>query len=378
MRILHGADAHVGFAVPGSPTATGDALLRFAAEAAKHDVDLAVWSGDTFHTRRPAPSDLLVAVRAALALRAVGIPLVIGTGNHDGYTTIGDASSHTLGWWKELDMDGVYVLTEPGETLVSTRAGTAAMLHLPYPHKRAGETEDLQQRVLEAGKAATDAIARLAEDATTGLETILIAHVSVTGARLGAETAMKLGWDAMVDAVALEPFTYAALGHIHLPQPIADNAWYAGSGVATGFGDDTHRGWLLVDTEQPGSTVLIPSGGPEFRTIRINEGDPLDGVDVTGKAVKVVIKLAGPAKREGLTALSRSVVDALTASGARFVRVEVEEAQRQPGRRPAPESLDVETLVEGWLRSRDAPLEPATTIARQVVHSVRNGEGDEA
>lgn len=381
MRLLHGADAHAGLATLGRPVdEVGQSLVRFAEEAARLDVDLAVWSGDTFHSRRPGPTEIRQALAAIGILRRASIPVVIGTGNHDGYGTVADAESHTLAWLRDLELDGVYVMTRREVQTVPTAHGSVKVGHLPYPHKRtfAAATDDPAEQVRLASKWAEDEVTRLAEEGTE----LLVAHVSVTGARLGSETAMQLGWDTTISDVVLEPFRYAALGHIHVQQEVARNAWYAGSPEYMSFGEEGEpKGWLLVTFDSlpiAPSVSSIWSSTRQLYTVDVYEDGPIDQPmlppETGGNIIRLRLHPSG--RLDGRWA--RRVVDAARSAGAAFVKVEVVEApQTRVSRLPASEAVDLDPLVllGRWLELNGVPTEPAMTYGREAVYSARNEEG---
>jgi exonuclease SbcD len=361
MKLLHAADLHIGFSVPGLPSAQYHALHELTEAAIDRKVDAVIWAGDTFHSRRPSPADLLVAVRAANRLRQAGVELFVGTGNHDGYTAIGNADSHTLGWWAALESaldDGrgeIHVMTE-----ARVYRGGLAVAHLPYPHRRlvAGTELTPQEQVAEAGRIATRTVVDLAEQSAD----LLVAHVSFEGASLGSEAAMRMGWDAMLDPVVLEAFPYVALGHVHVQQEIAENAWYAGSLVPMGWGD-TATGFLVV--EDGTVAKVVPASSPSWLTAELDDWPGTFDGEVGPRSLVRVILRQSPDPR-----LARRVVDELRASGAAFVKVQFAPPEKER-RQVVVDRLDVEDLIASWCRRNSVDDEAVPVMARDVVQHVR-------
>jgi DNA repair protein SbcD/Mre11 len=373
VRLLHGADAHAGLANLGRPAdEVGRSLLRFAERAVDLSVDLAVWSGDTFHSRRPGPTEIRQALAAIGVLRRNAIPLVIGTGNHDGYGTVADPESHTLAWLSDLELDGVYCLTRREVQPIPTVSGTIRVGHLPYPHKRTFDAETPEEQVRLASAWANGQVERLAED---GAE-LLVAHVSVAGSRLGSETAMQLGWDTMIDPVVLEPFRYVALGHVHLQQEITPNAWYAGSPEYLSFGEEGHaKGWLLVDIGAAGidRITTVPSATRQLVTIDVADSGLVVPALPAGSIVRV--RLAEELSRDRNE--SRRVVDAVRATGASYVKVEVVPSPvTTRSRLPGGGAIDADpvALLRRWLELNGHESDLAVSIGAEIVHSARNDD----
>ena len=242
-----------------------------------------VIAGDTFHTRRPSPAAMAMLAEAVARLQARGIVPVVLPGNHDGMNTIGWATSHTLRWMAALSLMGVRIVTAPLVEELATRDGSVILTAMPYPHKRAFDTDpqlaelDPQDRVLEAGKRVERVIEALADQAVElggELPRLFAGHLSVAGAAFGTEQAMRMEWDAVVRAEVFDRFDYAALGHIHRQQQLSPRAWYAGSPDFHGFADaGEKKGFLLAVVERGKEPVveLVPSGARKMGVLTLEQ-----------------------------------------------------------------------------------------------------------
>jgi len=393
VRIAHSADWHIGLSRYGQVLPDGRnsrivdferTLERFVQSAITEGADLAIFAGDTFHTRREGPEERAAFARGLSRLARSHIPVIVGTGNHDGMSTVGDPSSHSLRWLQELALPGVQVVTEPGQSvLVRTQDGPTITV-LPYPHKRAFDVElahlDPEDRVIEAGRRLESAIALLADQAQkargAGHPSIFVGHLTVAGSRTGSEATMKLGWDIAVSARAFDGFDYAALGHIHAAQQM-DKAVYPGSPEYIDFGDATQvKGWVIADVEVGQVPVVrrVPSGARQMVDYTAYaEGDtfsmyaPTPSVPLDGAMVRLIIE-ATKVPRSGDVA---GLVKALRDGGASFVKVDVRIDRPDAVRVDADPDLDIIEATRRWLNANGHAEEPAITMAQQLIAAGR-------
>jgi hypothetical protein len=268
VRLLHTADLHLGLTRYGHPTASGGnsriddfalTLDHIADVAIEQKVAAVVVAGDLFNTRREGPQERNAFARFARRLQAAGIALIIVPGNHDGMSTVGDATTHALLWIGSLELDGVHLLVRPGAHVVPTRDGPLVVFAVPYPHKRASPRSsrttgrrsdpgsrqaarrDHPQLRRARGRVHGAGVERSADHPRRPLH-----H---RRAALGSEQSMKMSWDVSISPDTFGPFDGVLLGHIHRQQQVAPNAWYAGAPEYIDFGEQEHRkGFLLWTT----------------------------------------------------------------------------------------------------------------------------------
>jgi DNA repair protein SbcD/Mre11 len=386
MRVLHLADLHLGLPRYGSATPTGNsriadfsATLNRAVEAAvASEASLVILAGDTFNSRRPGPDELEAVVSALRRLsRDHGIASIVIPGNHDGMTTIGDPRTHALNWLAAADIPDVHVITKPGVTRVEKKNRWALnVFALPYPHKRAFDAilPDLtpEERVVEIGKRVTDAIETLSE----GVERpfIFVGHVTVLGARLGTEAAMRIGWDASITPDVLGRFDAAFLGHIHRMQKVAPNAWYPGSPEYIDFAEaGQEKGFLLWDVT-PGMNPEVgymPSGCRPLVDIEVDPGT-YEGFPELGGAI---VRIRIVAKTRPEPRLVNTLIAEARSRGASYVKTEVKvDAPVTVREREAVAEGDTVEAVRRWLVSHEHAEEPATSIAREMIASLAGQE----
>lgn len=100
---------------------------------------------------------------------------------------------------------------------------------------------------------------------------VLLAHCFAAGGRTAESERAFVGLAEQVDAGLLDPFDYAALGHLHRPQPAGARGRYAGSPMAYSFaeaGED--RGFTLVETGPGGARARLEAYVPPRRLVRVS------------------------------------------------------------------------------------------------------------
>jgi exonuclease SbcD len=390
VRFLHLADLHLGLPRYGSATPTGNsriadfvATLNRAVDAAiAAKVHVLVIAGDTFNSRRSGPDELHGVVAACRRASEAGITVIIIPGNHDGMTVIADPRTHALNWLAAAGIPWVYVLTSPGLHRITLPGGAAlSVFALPYPHKRAFDAllPDLtpEERVVEIGKRVTDAIETLAIRTQDG-PFIFVGHVTVLGAKLGTEAAMRIGWDASITPEVLGRFDAAFLGHIHRMQKVAPNAWYPGAPEYIDFAEaGQDKGFLLWDVA-PGvvpEVGIIPSGCRRLVNIPTTV---VGGVPQTEWPANI----DGAIVRHRIMALNRpdprlvnNLITEARRRGASYVKTEVKvDAPAIVREREAVAEGDTVEAVRRWLVAHEHPEEPATSIAREMIASLAGQE----
>lgn len=373
IRLLHGSDFHLGLTkFGGSYDAAADTaatLERFVDVAIESDTQVAIIAGDLFNTRHPTPRQLHTATKALSRLDHHEILTLITPGNHDGPSTIGDTETHTLGWLQAVDFMYVRVFLGNWSGIVETLVGEDVfVVAMPYPHKRAYDVElahlPLEQRVIEASKRFSEQVEALASQQVK-LPRLFIGHCTLSGASLGTERQMQMGWDVELDPKALQSFDYAALGHIHRQQHVQDTpAWYPGSPSYISFSEEADpKGFLQVEFDHGETRVsTVPSNPRPIRSIELKPG-----VEPTpfepGSVVRLILN-ADEWTPGAIRKLHAYVKDL----GAHYVDLQL----RRPNQ-PAPEaairSAERSTidLLTDFLDQRKVPREPALTVAQEII-----------
>jgi exonuclease SbcD len=259
MRLLHTSDWHLGRSFHREDLLGAQAqFVDFLVETVRGEqVDAVVVSGDVYDRALPSVDAVALCDDALRRLAAAGTRVVLISGNHD--------SARRLGFGADLiDTAGIHLRTDVAgagsPVLLPDADGVVACYPVPYlePDAARGELgcgERTHQAVLDA------AMRRVRADLAgrPGARSVVLAHAFVTGgAPSESERDISVGGASSVTAATFAGVDYAALGHLHGAQRVADTVRYSGSPVAYSFSEADHRkGVLIVD--------LAPEAGGETR-----------------------------------------------------------------------------------------------------------------
>lgn len=227
-------------------------VVRVAVEA---DADLVLFGGDLFHARRTINVPAFNAAYETLA-GFVGhqIPLVMIPGNHDQADKAG--AEHSVYAFRAF----ATVCEKPGWEIVTGKSGALyAIMALPY-------TENLEQ--------IRDAVR---EPGPRGGPKLLLGHLGIQGADLGADFVYENPHDATLADLNVDAFDACFLGHYHKHQQLAERCWYVGAPLQHTWGDrDQWRGCLIYDTKAR-DIELVGLEAPQF--VRLQEGQKVPPKD---------------------------------------------------------------------------------------------------
>jgi exonuclease SbcD len=224
-------------------------------------VDLVLFAGDAYKDRSPAPTFQREWGRRIIRLSKAGIRTLLLVGNHDLSPALGRA--HAIQEFDTLDIPHVTVLAKP-QFLGSDELGLPAqVIALPWVTRSgllaATDASAADRETVDAHL--EDNITQLLqgwlEKADPSLPTILTAHASVQGAVYGSERTVMLGADLVLPgSLVRDPrLDYVALGHIHKPQNLNENAHppviYPGSIERVDFGEaQDEKFFILAEIER--------------------------------------------------------------------------------------------------------------------------------
>lgn len=240
VKIAHLADLHLGYRAYHRSTPRGvnqreadvaEAFRRAVAQVVELRPDLVLIAGDVFHTVRPSNTAIAEAFRqfSVLSERLPGTPVVMIAGNHDSP--------------RSADTGNILCLFREIENV-----------HVVFEECRAVRLPELETSVLCMPHVS------LAVDHETVIEpdpkakhNILLLHAEVTGKDGEPRYRSEFG-GAQVPESAIRPkaWSYVALGHHHMAEALAPNAWYAGAVERTSafiWQEKTPKGFLVYDTE---------------------------------------------------------------------------------------------------------------------------------
>ena len=282
VKLAHLADLHLGFRQYDRQTPRGgnqreadvaDAFRRAVDDLLVQRPDLIVLAGDIFHSVRPTNPAILFLFQQLHRLRT-GLPespVVMIAGEHDTPRSV--ETGTILRLYEAL---GVDVVVDQARHLTFSKLDCSV---LAVPH----------QAVMQPDRPA------LRPPRGTTLN-ILLVHGHLPG--VGEERGTAEYGGALLDHHDLAPaqWDYVALGHYHVAQQVADNAWYAGSleyvspnpwGQLQDEADRSRVGkcYLLVDL--PAARVVPRPIAPARRHIDLA---PIEGKGLTPQELDERIK----------------------------------------------------------------------------------------
>lgn len=273
MKLAHLADLHLGFRQYDRQTPRGGNQREAdVAEAFRHAVDdllvqrpdLIVVAGDVFHSIRPTNPAILFLFQQLHRLRAglPDAPIVMIAGEHDTPRSV--ETGTILRLYEAL---GVDVVVDQARHLTFSKLDCSV---LAVPHQAMVQPE---RPALRPQRGTT--------------LNVLLVHGQLPG--LGETRGTAEYGGALLDQHDLAPaqWDYVALGHYHVAQQIAANAWYSGSieyvtpnpwGQLQDEEEQGRRskGYLLVDL--PGARVSVRPIAPARRHVEL---PPIEGKGLT-------------------------------------------------------------------------------------------------
>ncbi|MFC6094806.1 metallophosphoesterase family protein [Saccharothrix lopnurensis] len=266
MRFLHTSDWHVGRTFHGRDLLREqEAVLGGLADLVSDErVDVVVVAGDLFDRAVPNAEAVAVCSRVLKRVRAAGARIVITPGNHDSATRLG-----FLGAFAEAG--GLHLRTRVAElhepVLFADGHGPVAVYGIPFL-----EPETARHALGVPGAKGhagvlTEAMRRVREDLDRrpGTRSVVLAHAFVTGGEpCESERTIAVGGVQDVSASVFAGVDYAALGHLHGQQTLADHLRYSGSPVAYSFSEARHDKLVWLVELDAGGLV-----GAEKRTLPV-------------------------------------------------------------------------------------------------------------
>jgi exonuclease SbcD len=307
MRFLHTSDWHIGKTLKGHNRLSEqrDVLEEIVDMARQYAVDALLIAGDLYDATSPSAEAQMVLVRALLAIRNVGIPVVAIAGNHDHAATF-DA------YRPLMNEVGIHLVGTPGvgsdaivELTVRSTGEQAVIATMPFVSQRT----IIRAAELIANTPAVNSIsyAQRVEDMLGALSrsfrpdavNIVMAHLTVTGGKFGGgERDAQSIFEYQVPAAAFPAqANYVALGHLHRRQSISAPCpvHYSGSPLSIDFGEqDNENVVCLVEAtpSAPARVTDIPvNSGRRLVTVRGTLDEIASRAGATGDAfLRVVIK----------------------------------------------------------------------------------------
>ena len=268
VRFLHTSDWHLGrsFHQVGLLPAQGLFLDHLVETVRSQGLDAVLVSGDIYDRALPGPDAVALLDDTLERLVDTGAQVVISSGNHDSAVRLGFASGL-------LERAGVHVRTGLSDLTRPVQIGDVQVYPIPYlePLVVADPLEAAERTHAGVLRAA---VSRIEAASPAGAPRIVMAHAFVgAGITSESERDITVGGVSAVGTNVFQGFTYAALGHLHGCQQVAEGQHYSGSPVAMSFGEANHRkGSLLVEVTA-GTARVERIDAPVLRPLAVLSGD---------------------------------------------------------------------------------------------------------
>ena len=276
IKFIHTADIHFGMENYGKidpKTGIHSRLLDFQKAlnfcidvALEKKVDFFLFSGDAYKTANPSPTQQRLLTQCFLRLHKANIPVIIIVGNHDNPLSFGKANA--LDVFGDLPLDNFHVISKPRTIHLKTKNGPINIVGIPWPTRNtvSVSTKHLFKSACEITEYISKAVASIIKDTAEKLDqnvpAVLAGHLTVSsGVFSGSEKRAIYGTDPLLlpSQLAIKPFDYVGLGHLHRYQNLNKNGYpaivYSGSVERVDFGERKEdKGFCLVSIPEKGKT----------------------------------------------------------------------------------------------------------------------------
>ena len=328
ITVFHTADVHFGVENYGkidAKTGVHTRLLDFKRsfescvnQAIDENIDLFILSGDAYKTAYPTPTQQKLLAQQLFKLYAAKIPVAIIIGNHDHPLSFGKANA--LAMFDYLPINGFYVFSKPDSVVIKTKNGPVQFVGIPWPTRNtliANENHRLKDPkaiTTYLSERVGQIISKLAQELDPKIPAILAGHLTVSsGVFSGSEKCAIFGTDPVLlpSQLAIEPFDYVALGHLHRYQNLNPKGYpavvYSGSIERVDFGERKEpKGFcrVIIDEKDGKKTcshkfIEVPSRPMLQFDIQLESGKnqtdqiiaALEKKEITDAIVKITYKL---------------------------------------------------------------------------------------
>lgn len=383
IKFIHTADIHFGMEnygridpKTGIHTRLSDfqkALNTCIDHAIAHHVDFFMFSGDAYKTAHPSPTQQKLFFNCLMRLFKANIPVVIVIGNHDNPLSFGKA--HSLDIFQDLPLKGFHVIAKPTILPLQTKSGLVNIVGIPWPTRNTVSMSNthVYKNSIEITEYISKAVAAIIADYASRLDpnvpAILAGHLTVSsGVFSGSEKRAIYGNDPLFlpSQLAIKPFDYVALGHLHRYQNLNPNGHpaivYSGSIERIDFGERKEdKGFCLVQIESKEKTTHQFIKGPARPFIQVEVYlepgidqtqqilNELEKHELTDAVVKIVYHIP-PGKKDlvDIKALERACLNAMYLVGI----IPVRKPETRDRRAAMNVEMDLPTLLDTYFLTK--------------------------
>lgn len=310
IKFIHTADIHFGVENYGRIDATTGihtrlldfyrALGTCIDRAIKEQVDFFLFAGDAYKTAHPTPTQQRLLLALFLRLFRANIPIVMVIGNHDHALSFGKA--HALDIFGQIPVGGFHVISKPMTVHVITKSGPINIVGIPWPTRTNTPLQGAyayasgQQLADHMSRAVAETIKEHAAALDPSVPAVLAGHLTVgTGIFSGSEKRAIYGKDPVLDVsqLAVAPFDYVALGHLHRYQDLNAHGHpavvYSGSLERIDFGERSEiKGFCIVTITDKTTTSheFVPLDTRPFVQVTVHLDDETNQTDQVISALR--------------------------------------------------------------------------------------------
>jgi exonuclease SbcD len=384
IKFIHTADVHFGMENYGKidqKTGIHSRLLDFNKalnfcidRGIEEKIDFFLFAGDAYKTANPSPTQQRLLMRSLLRLHKENIPVIVVVGNHDNPLSFGKANA--LDIFGEMPLDGFHVIGKPTIVTLETKGGPVQIVGIPWPTRNTIAMS--QQHLYKSARDITDYISKsvttiisnFAQKLDPSIPSVLSGHLTVSsGIFSGSEKRAIYGNDPLFlpSQLAIPPFDYVALGHLHRHQNLNPQGYpavvYSGSIERVDFGERKEdKGFCLVTIEKKGSTsyqfIKTPMRPFVQIEVRLEAGDgqteqlieEIKKYDIQDAVVKILYHIpAGKKDRVDLPTVQRACSQAIHLVGILPIRA-LEKRDRRVSMKV---DMDLAKLLTTYFESKE-------------------------
>lgn len=274
MKFLHTGDLHIGKTVNGFSMLEDQkkALTQMVEIAKREKVQAFVIAGDVYERAIPTAEAVLLFNDFLSELHELSIEVLCISGNHD--------SPERLSFLEQvleknkIHMAGVYE-NSCKQIELQDEYGAVVFVLMPYvkPYAlHAKSCDEVVEKMLQ------ETFEHIPYDESKRY--VMVTHYFVVGNNnqepelSDSENISYVGGLDMVSTSYFERFTYTALGHIHKPQKMGKNIYYAGSPLPYSFSEcEQEKGIWLVELKKEGVDSIVKCGIKPLHGMRKIKGD---------------------------------------------------------------------------------------------------------
>jgi DNA repair protein SbcD/Mre11 len=337
LKILHLSDIHMGSSFShgrlNPETGLNSRLEDFIKSlstcidrAIAEPVDLVLFGGDAFPDATPPPYVQEAFASQFRRLADADIPTILLVGNHDQHAQGQGGASLSI--YRTLAVPRFIVGDRLATHRITTKHGNVQVINLPWLNRSTlltrPETEGLS--LAAVNDLLTDRLVPVLEAEIRRLDpeipTILLGHLMVDRANLGAERflAVGKGFTVPISLLTRSEIDYVALGHVHKHQNLnpANNppVVYPGSIERVDFSEEKEaKGYVYLELEKGRADwQFCPLEAREFCTVEIDVSKSSEPLEAILKAIgkkkinESVVRLIYKLRSEQIDAIDLSVL----------------------------------------------------------------------